>query len=97
MSELPPKADIRSCERTFGFRVRRETPCSARKHEGTFSGTFRPADLTLVLKMRFFGTSDFFGNGGTPIGDILSKTKPADTPQANTNYAAVSSFSNGKE
>jgi hypothetical protein len=34
---------------------------------------------------------------GIGIGDILSKTKPANTAQANTNYAAVNSFSNGKE
>jgi hypothetical protein len=34
---------------------------------------------------------------GIGIGDILSKTKQANTPQANTNYAALNSFSDGKE
>ena len=34
---------------------------------------------------------------GIGIGDILSKTKHHDTTQANTNYAAVNSFPNGKE
>ena len=34
---------------------------------------------------------------GIGIGDILSKTKQHDTTQANTNYAAVNSFSNGIE
>ena len=34
---------------------------------------------------------------GMGIGDILSKTKQANTPLANSNYAAVNSFPNGKE
>ena len=34
---------------------------------------------------------------GIGMGDILSKTKQANTTQANTNYAAMNSFSNGKE
>ena len=33
---------------------------------------------------------------GIGIGDILSKTKQADTNKANTNYAAVNSFPIGK-
>jgi len=34
---------------------------------------------------------------GIGLGDILSKTKQANTPQATTHYAAVNSFPNGKE
>jgi len=34
---------------------------------------------------------------GIGVGDILSKTKQANTPQANTHYAAMNSFPNGKE
>ena len=33
---------------------------------------------------------------GMGIGDILSKTKQADTNKANTNYAAVNSFPTGE-
>ena len=34
---------------------------------------------------------------GIGIGDILSKTAQANPTHANTNYAAVNPFSNGKE